>query len=176
MKITSDQTGYTLVELLVTIGIAAIMLAIAVPSLKEIYDNNVSLSYSSTLRTALYRAQNEAVRRNRIVTIKAKNASNQFWQGGWDIYLDANNNNTIDASEEIISSYIPRNNNQTLKSKNASFGEAISFDPSGIPLGNTGSTNGEFWLCRADNNVTLSRTVKIEFSGFISVIKGATCP
>jgi len=176
MKKTANQTGYTLVELLITVGVAAIMLAVATPSLKEIYVNNTSLSYGNDLRVALYRAQNEAVRRNRKVTVQAKNSSNQFWQGGWDIYLDTNNDNTIGAAEEVISTYVPSSTNQTLKSKNASFGSAISFDAFGLPLGNAGSTNGEFWICRPDNNTTLSRTVKIEFSGFISVTKGATCP
>ena len=175
MKITANQTGYTLAELLITVGIAAILLATATPSLKEIYFNNTSLSYANDLRVALYRAQNEAVRRNRKVTVQAISSSNQYWQGGWNIYLDTNNDNTIDSSEEVISTYAPSSGNQTLKSKNASFGSAISFDAFGLPLGSAGSTNGEFWICRPDNNAALSRTVKIEFSGFISVTKGATC-
>ncbi len=176
MKTRLIQTGFTLTELLITVSIAAIMLATAIPSIKEIYLNNTSLSYSNDLRVALYRAQNEAVRRNRKVTVQAKNSNNQFWQGGWDIYLDTDNDNIIDAAEEVISSYIPSSAQQTLKSKNASFGSAISFDAFGLPQGNAVSTNGEFWICRQDNNVTLSRTVRIEFSGFISVTKGATCP
>ena len=37
MKNAANQTGYTLVELLITVGVAAITLAAATPSLKEIY-------------------------------------------------------------------------------------------------------------------------------------------
>lgn len=171
----SHQTGFTLAELLITVGVSAILLAAAVPSMKEMYNNNVSLSYSNDLRVALYRAQNEAVRRNRSVTLKAKGTNNDFWQGGWDIYLDTNNNNLIDPvsggtpAEEVISSYVPSTANQTLK--NTTFGGAISFDAFGVP-----ESRGDFWICRPDDTVgTLSRTVTVEFSGFISVAKGATC-
>lgn len=175
MKKSSDQTGFTLIELLITIAIAAIMLAMAAPSLQEIYNNNMLSTYSSDFRMTLYRAQNEAVKRNRRVTVQAKSAVNQVWQGGWDIYIDSNNNNTIDSTEEVLYSYVPSAENYRLTSKNVSFGNAVSFAPSGSPIGNAGSTDGEFWLCRPDNNATLSRTIKIGFSGFISVVEGATC-
>lgn len=169
MQRTSSQTGFTLLELIITISIAAIMLAMATPSLQEIYHKNSLLSYSSDLRVALYRAQNEAIKRNRIVTVQAKTTSNDYWQGGWDIYLDTDNDSVIDPTEEVISTYIPSNANQTLKT--TSFGNTVTFDASGIP-----ETKGAFWVCRPDNNSTLSKTVNIEFSGFISVVKGATCP
>ena len=175
MKSIPKQTGFTLVEMLITVGIAALLLASAVPSLQEIFYKNSSLSYSNDLRVALYRAQNEAVRRNRKITVQAKTSNNQYWEGGWNIFLDTDNDNTLDAGEELISTYVPRTTNQTLKSKNASFGSAISFDPFGLPLGSSGSTNGEFWICRPDNNSTLSHTVKVDYSGYISVKTGATC-
>lgn len=170
MKSSLNQSGFTLPELLITIGIAGIMLGLATPFLQEIYYSNHALSYSNDLRVALYRTQNEAIRQNRVIILKPKTATNDYWQGGWNIYRDDNSDNTVDTNE-IISTYIPNNAAYTLKASSSNLATKISFDAFGLP-----SNNGEFWVCRPDNSNTLSHTVKIELSGFISVTKGATCP
>ncbi len=174
MKKKSLSSGLTLVELLVAISIAAILLSAAFPSLKQIYVQSKLLSYSNNLRVTFYRAQNEAIKRNRRITVQPITVNNQYWEEGWNVYLDANNNGTVD-SGELITTYVFNDNNYTLKSSNTTFASSVSFSPAGLPEGSSGASNGAFWICNTNSALTLSSTVSIAYSGFIAVKEGATC-
>ena len=85
-------TGFTLVELMVTIAVLAILLMIGVPSMAEWIRNNQVRAVASTLQNGLRTAQTEALRRSRqVVFVRtddkpsadgdsvAPNANGKYW-------------------------------------------------------------------------------------------------
>ena len=88
--------GFSVVELVVTLAVAAIVLASAVPSLGTMVRNNRLASASNELVTALQLARAEATRRGRPVSLCSSDdgatcaASTQGWAGRrWLVFQDA---------------------------------------------------------------------------------------
>jgi type IV fimbrial biogenesis protein FimT len=74
--------GFTLIELMITLLIMAIMLAWAVPSFQEIVRQNRLTTETNELVTALNLARSEAIKRGRNVTVTPSGGD---WGAGWTI-------------------------------------------------------------------------------------------
>ena len=74
------QRGYTLLELMVTLGIVAILAGIAVPSFNDFIRTQRLRSVASDLNTTFQLARSEAVKRNADVTISRVGSG---WVEGW---------------------------------------------------------------------------------------------
>ncbi len=174
------QYGYTLVEMMITVAIAGILLAAAVPAFNVLYSKNISISYASDLTTAFFHAQNEAVKRNVQVTIKPKTVTsgNNLWQNGWTIFEDKDEDMTLDSGEELISTYTPSSSSYSLNAENAAYNSSLAFNSSGQPVDSSGTlSSGSFRICNPANDTTLSHTINFTFSGNIAVSKGSSvCP
>ncbi len=89
--------GYTLLELLVTISVIAIIAAIAAPSFENMMATQRVRSATTDLVGALGFARSEAVKRNRSVSV----TPGASWAAGWTIsYVDANGNTQTLQSHE----------------------------------------------------------------------------
>ena len=89
----SKVRGFTLVELAVTLAVAAILLALATPSFAELLRRNRLAAANNELVTALNVARAEALRRGRPVSICASAdqrscAGNADWGTGWVVFED----------------------------------------------------------------------------------------
>lgn len=74
--------GFTLIELMVTIAILAIILGIGVPSFQTLIERNRVSTASNKLFSALTTARSEAIKLGQSVTITRTGDS---WSGGWSI-------------------------------------------------------------------------------------------
>lgn len=84
--------GFSLVELMVTIVILGVLLAMAAPSFSEMVRNNRSQAAANELVSALNSARMEAIKRGQRVSLcpssNGTSCSGASWQGGWIVFVD----------------------------------------------------------------------------------------
>lgn len=111
----SRYRGFTLVEAMVVIAILAVLAAIAAPSFQRVVQRYQVRHAMGDFTAAFYLARSEAIKRGGRVTM-AKTAADgctaagpKEWHCGWNIFVDANENGTIDDGEELLqASGVPR--------------------------------------------------------------------
>lgn len=109
---TSVSHGLTLIELMVTLAVMAVLLTIGLPSLKPIIDSIRLKSASTAFFSHLHLARSEAIKRNsRVVLCKSADglscAGSGGWEQGWLVFHDANNNARLDSGEAVIDRAAP---------------------------------------------------------------------
>ncbi len=90
------EQGYTLIELLVTMSVVAILATVAVPNFVSFIDNSRERAEVQSLLKTLIAARSEAVVRARPVTISATDGD---WTKGWRSWVDINGDGDYDAGE-----------------------------------------------------------------------------
>ena len=84
--------GFTLVELLVVVAIAAILVAVSAPSFTEMMRRNRLSAASSAMQVSLSLARSEAVKRGSDAKVTvAANTTAGVWTNGWTVFVDGTN-------------------------------------------------------------------------------------
>ena len=103
-KIVKNK-GFTLIEILVVLTLAAIMFAFALPSFSNLVQSNRMSSQYNMLMTSLNLARSEAITRNTAITICRSNDQATCagqWQNGWIIFVDNGVIGTVNAPNDTI--------------------------------------------------------------------------
>lgn len=103
------RKGFTLVELMITIVVAAILIGLAVPGYFNLIQNNQIVGTVNKLSASLNYARLEAIKRGEQVSVCAASSSALSacgtaaqWGQGWIVFVDENDNNAIDAADTLI--------------------------------------------------------------------------
>lgn len=95
-------SGFTLIELMVTLAVAAVLMAIAIPSFTSIINSSRLTSTANELVSSLQLARSEALRRNtRVRVCRSVNGTSCAAAGNWDRWITivvSNNEVLRDAS------------------------------------------------------------------------------
>lgn len=91
--------GFTLLELMVALVVLGIAVSIAVPSFGGLIDRQRIDSSLDVLLRGLNGARQEAVERNRPITIAPPAGG---WSGGWRVFIDDNANGAFDSGERLL--------------------------------------------------------------------------
>lgn len=89
---TTKQKGFTLIELMVTITVLAIVVGIAIPSFYTQIQNNRSMALGEEFTSALNYARSEAVKRGKRVSLCASADGSKCsgsWPQGWIAFVDS---------------------------------------------------------------------------------------
>ncbi len=111
--------GFTLVELMITLVIAAIVLTVGIPNFRSLIQNNRIVTQANSLVGALNLARSEAVSRGIYITLcpttnKTSCVDSTNWATGWIMFADTDNLGTYNTGEEIIRVWDPLTGGSTL--------------------------------------------------------------
>ena len=132
------QNGFTLYELLITVVIVALIVAIGVPNLSDFRRNSRATALANDLHGSFFLARSEAARARQNVTICSSSdpfAANATCDGasfgeGWIVFVDADGDRTRDAgaNETVLKAFPPVHETIHINSNAQDF----SFQPTGL--------------------------------------------
>lgn len=153
----NKTAGVTLIELMVTIAVLAILASFAVPSMSSMMRQNELVSTANSLSTSITIARSEAIKRKQNVILKP---SGSTWADGW----------SIRTKNEEISKQDPIKKGITASSSQSK-GNLI-FDSSGyLKRSNPWGADSGVEFCDGAGH---SKIIKIKKSGSINV-KDSSC-
>lgn len=164
--------GFTLVELLITVLVGTIFLLIAVPSYYNFIQNNKVVSVANRLSASFSLARMEAIKRGaRVSVCSAGNAAftacgtNTQWAQGWIVFTDADSNNAIESSNDLvkIAEALPSGITITANSN------MVSYDSAGFLASNALTLSLRATGCTGNN----ARTLNIATGGRLSIAQAA---
>jgi type IV fimbrial biogenesis protein FimT len=175
--------GFTLLELMITVGIAAILMSMAIPSFNSTIRSTRLTTYANELVTSLNLARSEAVKRGLQVTVTRKGATSSQWESGWDVFVDSDSSNAFndngnailcEAGEDcLLRTYGALSGGYTLTTGNSTYQDYAAYLPSGLSTSSFGDT---FRLCSGTDTAT-SRAIAMNSIGRAQVsTPAASCP
>ena len=160
------QLGFTIIELMMTIGVAMVVLGIGVPNFVSIVRSNDTITDVNHLVTALNLARSEAVGRGVEVTIVPQAGAD--WSTGWLVGIDSDEDDVFPETGEPIL--------RTFEAVNAvTFTSAplrIEFKPTG-EIAALASFAMVPNYCNDANN--RQRTLSVAMAGYVDLTK-QNCP
>lgn len=170
-------SGFTLIEMMVVVAIMAVLIAIAMPSFRDVVDRYRVRRAIEDLSATIYMARTEAIKRGGHVSI-AKTAgaacsTTQEWTCGWSVFEDVNENGTLDGNDAVLQSSLAPKGVYVTFFKGAGGG-----GPKSMTMNRWGSANGlgafSFNVQPVDNNkVDLVMGLCMSSGGRLRTVKGA---
>ena len=161
-------SGFTLVELMVAVAVAAVLLAIAAPNFSEMLKQNRVQSQVRELYSQLAYARSEAMARGVRVTICHSNDESSCsgtWSNGWIICVDNNGDGSCAVGDALLRVYSDLHTNTLKVVDNQSPGVAQDFLTFNTDGSTTLSRPATLTVCDADADVKFARAVLKTSSG-----------
>jgi type IV fimbrial biogenesis protein FimT len=175
------QHGFTLVELLITMAIVAIVLSAGVPNFRAFIVDNRLVSQANQFSADINLARSAAIKYQRNAQVCVSTSFDQpaplctggtDWSNGWIVWIDKDRDNLPDAPGEILRVGNPLTGNSVFTS-----GAASSFTYNSRGFGTVADT---LTLCAdrtygKDVNRTPGRTIDIRGAGRLNISQ-INCP
>ena len=169
----TKHTGFTLIELMVVLSIAAILISVAIPGFRSLIQNNRLATQANELTGTMNFARGEAIKRGSSVTVCV--STNQTactggtaWAGGWIAFADVNNDSVFNAGTDTLLRV-----RGALEGGSTLTGAATAVQYRASGLLNVGA--GAYNLLTAGCTGNEQRTINITATGRLGVVRTA-CP
>ncbi len=149
--------GFTLIELMVTVAIVAILVVVGIPNLRDAMIRSRLSGQIQEFYGTLSLARSEAIKRGAFITIcKSSNGTGCTgnWSDGWIVFVDPNANGAVDGGETILRVFPALPSGDSLNANN-NFTNYIAYDRFGMA-----NNVGTFVFC-ANSDETKARTIAI---------------
>ncbi|MEE9358332.1 MAG: GspH/FimT family pseudopilin [Sedimenticolaceae bacterium] len=171
-----SNSGFTLIELIITLAVAAVVLTLAAPALRDTLIRNRVATEINSLAATLNQGRSEAIKRGRSVTLCSSSngtsccsSSNgtscaKNWQNGWILFEDSNADGTFDSSDETaikVSSGFTSSDTLAYAASTAT-SSYVRFKSNGFS-----KEAGSFKLCESGSAVKYARALYISTTGRI---------
>lgn len=165
-----NQRGFTLIEVLVTLALFAIITTSVAPSLGNFFTRNKVAATVNHVSSALQLARHTAINENRFV-VMCPTTDMQTCTGDTDwsltkmIFVDENGDGSLDANEEIIGTadlvkdFFIRSNRATLVF---------------APINTAGNTTATISICQKEDVQSFARALVIANVGRVRVLRDST--
>ncbi|SEO72986.1 GspH/FimT family pseudopilin [Aquisalimonas asiatica] len=172
-----SHSGFTLVELLIVLAVAAILFGVAIPSFTGLIEHERSEASLNDLRTGLHQAREYAIRNGMQVTAcRSTDGSaclaGERWSEGWIVFEDPANRRDCNAETDgrcdhggRVLSISPGLDTGAYITTNQFVSDTVRFSP----LGDARASNGTFTACNAEGEVL--RGMVLAFSGRMRVAR-----
>lgn len=176
IHMNKNNHGFTLIELIVTMAVVAIVLVAGIPALSNMSGSNRLVTQINSLAGSLALARSEAIKSAITVTVCASSNTTSCnvntWQSGWIVFTDRDKDAVIDVgTDRKIQVQGALNGNPELRLTLTAVPGRFQFSPDGSSRTNI---RASFILCPQDKVVTLAKAVNINFIGRSSLAKGIT--
>lgn len=168
------ERGFTLVELLVGLAVAAILLTIAIPGYAFLLSSSRLAAVTNDLVTALQLARSEAIKRNVHVTVCKSGGSGSScaqtgdWRSGWLVFVDEGTRGVVDGGDLPLWTQPALSAGVAVSTPTYSL--YISYGPDGRSRASNNALTGKFFVCAGDRQ----RTVIISQTGRVR-LESSTC-
>ncbi|MBZ0222244.1 MAG: GspH/FimT family pseudopilin [Dokdonella sp.] len=166
LRPTASQLGFTLIELMMTLALSALLTVIALPGFGSLLAKTRTQTTWQDLAATFNAARLAAVSRAMHVVIcpssdQASCSDGELWQQGWIAFVDANRDREADANEERLD--VSQNAPQGTAIVGSSARARIVYQPDGSARG----SNVTLTLCNRGARANDARTLVIGPSGRI---------
>ena len=173
--------GFTLVELMITIFVAFILMALALPSFRDLMMSNHVTETTNALLTDLTLARAEAVHRGtQVEVINANGAGSNNWSGGWTVKADSAFDGSF-ATAIRANPGVDTSSNYSVRSKVTVLATGSGATPTDGQVIFTAqgnllpkATSYDFNVCRPDAQPAKSKRITIVTSGMTTTTNGTS--
>ncbi|MEM7401626.1 MAG: GspH/FimT family pseudopilin [Pseudomonadota bacterium] len=154
------ESAFTLIELMITLAVAAVVLTLGVPSFNNVIERNQLTAHINELVATLNFARSEAVKRNSSIRVCQSSdgisCGGTGYEEGWIIFSDVNEDGDYaDPGEELIRVNEGLPSNYTMRTNSLS---SFVYNAKGR------ASNGRIVLCK-ENLLNKSRAIFIRNNG-----------
>ena len=162
------QRGFTLIELMMTLSVAAILTSVAVPSFSDMIKRNRVTTQQNDLLGDIMLARMEAIKRGRSVSICSANTTatacsgnNDDWHQGWLIYVSSDHDGVYDSGDgdELLRVHAPLVSGTSLDYTYT----ILTFSSRGFMRGS--DVDARFAFCNSVDDMDYEREIKMLGTG-----------
>ena len=162
------------------IAVVAILLAVAVPSFRDMTQRNRVATEVNAFAGDLQFARSEAIKQGVPVTVCASSngtscLGNATWNTGWIVFADPDNSKTVNNGEIVIRRQAAFTGTDTFAASNGV--AAITYSRDGFAMGLTANATVTLTLRTIPANSGATRCVAVNFVGSQEVqkVNGSNC-
>jgi type IV fimbrial biogenesis protein FimT len=162
----SSEKGFTLIELMTTLGVATILIAVAIPSMQSFRMNSRQSASINDLLNGMRVARNTAITTNSRVTVCASErgtaCENVGWDKGWIAFVDRDQDRALDAGETVIRAGAEV---VGVTIRSGQFGNFLVYRPNGrVMSASVDQNNGQLTFCD-ERGSEHAKGIRLDLSG-----------